>query len=123
MARKNWLDQLAAAGEKARAEKLPKKPRPQVHPVVITTRPSNPDLGDPGSARSGHWFLEDSKVYLSDANGTPLTDANGVPLSIELQDGVNPASLACVLLRERVRGDSKSGFERGPLNYGPTGWR
>jgi hypothetical protein len=122
-AKTSWIDRLSEAGQKAKAEKTPAKPRPKVSQIQITTRPSNPESGDPGACRIGHWYLADSHVYLSDADGNPLTDANGVPLSIELQDGANPASLACVLLRERVRGDSKNGFERGPLNYGPTGWR
>jgi hypothetical protein len=119
--KKNWLDALAESGKKHQKEKLPPKQKPQVHQVIVTTRHPNPDVGDPGAIRTGHWFLENSHVYLSSADGTPLTDSSGVPLSIELQDGVNPASLACVLLRERVRGTSQNGFEKGPLRYGPLG--
>jgi hypothetical protein len=54
-ARKNWIDSLAESGKKHAAAKTPPKPRPKIERIVITTRPSDPGTGDPGSARIGHF--------------------------------------------------------------------
>jgi hypothetical protein len=68
------------------------------------------------------FYVDSSVVFLASEDGKPLSDANGSPLSLPLEEGVDPRSLACVLLRQRVRSNSTNGFERGALPYPKLGW-
>ena len=120
---KNWIDRLSEAGQKAKAEKTPPKPKPQVHQIQITTRHADPDVGDPGACRIGHYFVDSLVVFLSSEDGVALMDAHGNPFSLPLEHpGSDPRALASILLRQRVRSGRTTGFEPGRLPYPRLGW-
>jgi hypothetical protein len=47
----SWIDDLAGHAAKSAKKKQPAKPKPKVERVNVTIRPSDPETGDPGSAR------------------------------------------------------------------------
>jgi hypothetical protein len=117
-----WIDALAESGRKHAKEKLPKKPPPKVERIIITTRPSKPETGDPGSAKIGHFFVEGDTLTLCDEAGTPLRDREE-PITAVLEPGTEPRAIAAVLPRRRSTTNSMRGFEKGRLSYPDVGWR
>jgi hypothetical protein len=54
----SWIDDLAGHAAKSAKKKQPPKPKLKVERILVTVRPSNPETGDPGSARVGHYTTE-----------------------------------------------------------------
>jgi hypothetical protein len=112
-----WLDRLEEAGRKAVEDARPPRGKPSVERVCVTTRPSDPEAGDPGAARYGWYYVEGDRLTMCDEAGTPLKSESGRPVTVVLEDGADPRAIAASLTKRRSRGDGLSGFERGPLRY------
>ena len=119
----SWIDKLESHGRKAAKEKRPAKPKPVVCQVIVTTRPSDPDSGDPGSARIGYYVVEGDLLTLCDENGTPIKTDRDEMITAVLEHPSDAHAVASVLTRKRSRGSGMRGFEKGALKYPPAGWR
>jgi len=118
----SWIDKLESHGRKAAKEKRPAKPKPVVCQVIVTTRPSDPDSGDPGSARIGYYTVEGELLTLTDERGTLKNDQDQMITAV-LESPTTAHAVASVLTRNRSRGSGMRGFEKGALKYPPAGWR
>jgi len=118
----SWIDKLESHGRKAAKEKRPAKPKPVVCQVIVTTRPSDPDSGDPGSARIGYYTVEGELLTLTDERGTLKNDQDQMITAV-LESPTTAHAVASVLTRNRSRGSGMRGFEKGALRYPDGGWR
>jgi len=116
-----WLDKLEDAGRKAVEDARPPRPAPEIHRIIVGTRQSDPESGDPGAAKVGHYVVEDDLLTLTDENGTPLQTDSGRPITAKVKDGVDPRAIASSLVYRRAR-DPTDGFNRR-LDYPDLGWR
>ena len=116
----SWIDKLESHGRKAAKEKRPAKPKPVVCQVIVTTRPSDPDSGDPGSARIGYYTVEGELLTLTDERGTLKNDQDQMITAV-LESLSDAHAVAAVLTRKRSRGNGLRGFEKGTLRYPKLG--
>jgi len=119
----SWIDKLESHAAKSAKEKKPAKPKPKVERVIVTIRPSDPDSGDPGSARIGYYVVEGDLLTLCDENGTPIKTDRDEMITAVLEHPSDAHAVASVLTRKRSRGSGMRGFEKGALKYPPAGWR
>jgi hypothetical protein len=120
----SWIDDLAGHAAKSAKKKQPAKPRPKIERVIVTIRPSDPDSGDPGSARFGYYFVEGDLLTMCDENGSPLKTDQDALITVVLENAGDAHGIAASLVRKRSRGSSMKGFERGALKYPDEGgWR
>jgi hypothetical protein len=120
----SWIDKLETHGRKAAKEKQPAKPKPKVERVIVTIRPSDPETGDPGSARIGYYTVEGELLTMTDENGTPIKTDRDELVTAVLEPGTDARAIAGVLTRRRARGSGMRGFEKGALRYPDEGgWR
>jgi hypothetical protein len=106
-----WLDRLEDAGRKAVADSKLPRPAPKVERVIVTTRTSDPDSGDPGSANIGYYIVEDGLLTLTDQSGTPLKTEGDKPITAIIEPGVDPRAVAASLTYRRAR-NTIDGFNR-----------
>ena len=118
----SWIDKLESHAAKSAKEKKPAKPKPKVERVIVTIRPSDPDSGDPGSARIGYYTVEGELLTLTDERGTLKNDQDQMITAV-LESPTTAHAVASVLTRNRSRGSGMRGFEKGALKYPPAGWR
>ena len=119
----SWIDKLESHGRKAAKEKQPAKPKPKVERVIVTIRTSDPETGDPGSARIGYYTVEGQLLTLTDERGTPIKNDQDQMITAVLESPTTAHAVASVLTRNRSRGSGMRGFEKGALKYPPAGWR
>jgi len=119
----SWIDKLETHGRKAAKEKQPAKPKPKVERVIVTIRPSDPETGDPGSARFGFYTVEGELLTMTDENGTPIKIDQDKMITAVLESPSDAHGVAASLVRRRARGDGMRGFEKGALRYPDGGWR
>ena len=119
----SWIDKLETHGRKAAKEKKPAKPKPKVERVIVTIRPSDPETGDPGSARFGYYTVDGELLTMTDENGTPIKNDRDQMITAVLESPSDAHAVASVLTRKRSRGSGMRGFERGALKYPDGGWR
>jgi hypothetical protein len=120
----SWIDKLETHGRQAAKAKKPAKPKPKVERVIVTIRPSDPETGDPGSARIGYYTVEGELLTLTDENGTAIKNDRGDPVTATLESPGDARAIASVLTRKRSRGSGMRGFEKGALRYPDEGgWR
>jgi hypothetical protein len=119
----SWIDKLETHGRKAAKEKRPAKPKPKVERVIVTIRPSDPETGDPGSARIGYYTVEGELLTMCDENGAPLKTDHDQMITAVLESPSDAHAVASVLTRKRSRGSGMRGFEKGALRYPDGGWR
>jgi hypothetical protein len=100
-------------------EPVPPRPAPKLERVCVTTRYADPDIGDPGAARYGWFYVEDGTLHMTDEAGNPLKSEADRPVTVALDEGSDARAIAASLTKNRGRGDRPSGFERGPLRYPP----
>jgi hypothetical protein len=116
----SWIDRLESHGRKAAKKKQPAKPKPKVERVIVTIRPSDPETGDPGSARIGYYTVDGDLLTLCDENGTPIKNDQDQMITATLEHPSDAHGVAASLTRNRSRG----GFEKGALRYPDEGgWR
>jgi hypothetical protein len=115
-----WLDRLEDAGRKAVEQAKPPRPAPEIHRIIVSTRPSDPESGDPGSAKIAYWTLEGDLVTLVDENGTPLRSEGDRLITAIVEPGADARAVASSLVYRRARGD-RGNFNRR-LDYPRTGW-
>jgi hypothetical protein len=118
-----WIDKLESHGRQDAKKKQPAKPRPKVERVIVTIRPSDPDSGDPGSARFGYYTVEGELLTMTDENGTPIKNDRDEMITAVLASPSDAHAVASVLTRNRSRGGGMRGFEKGALRYEKEGWR
>ena len=114
---------LAGHAAKSAKAKKPAKPKPKVERVNVTIRPSDPETGDPGSARFGYYFVEGDLLTMCDENGSPLKTDQDKLITTVLASPSDAHGVAASLTRKRARGDGMRGFEKGALRYPDGGWR
>jgi hypothetical protein len=119
----SWIDKLETHGRKAAKEKRPARPKAKVERVICTIRPSDPETGDPGSARFGYYTVEGELLTMTDENGTPLKNDQDQMITAVLASPSDARAIAGVLTRNRSRGSGMRGFEKGALKYPDGGWR
>jgi hypothetical protein len=119
----SWIDKLETHGRQAAKKKQPAKPRPKVERVIVTIRPSDPETGDPGSARFGYYTVEGELLTMTDENGTPIKNDRDETVTAVLEHGSDARAIASVFTRKRARGSGMRGFEKGALRYPDGGWR
>ena len=119
----SWIDKLESHGRQAAKEKRPAKPKPVVCRVIVTTRPSDPETGDPGAAKAGFYFVEGELLTLCDENGTPIKNDQDQMITAVLEHPSDAHGVAASLTRSRARGGGMRGFEKGALRYPDGGWR
>ena len=119
----SWIDKLETHGRKAAKEKKPAKPKPKVERVIVTIRPSDPETGDPGSARFGYYTVDGELLTMTDENGTPIKNDQDQMITAVLESPTTAHAVASVLTRNRSRGSGMRGFEKGALRYPDGGWR
>ena len=118
-----WIDKLESHGRQAAKKKQPPKPKPKVERVIVTIRPSDPETGDPGSARFGYYTVEGDLLTLTDENGTPIKTDQDKMITAELESPSDAHGVAASLTRNRARGGGMRGFGKGPLRHPDGGWR
>jgi hypothetical protein len=108
----SWIDKLETHGRKAAKEKQPARPKAKVERVICTIRPSDPETGDPGSARFGYYTVDGELLTMTDENGTPIKTERGDLVTAVLENGsdagairrcscaTGAAGVACVVLRK-----------------------
>ena len=119
----SWIDKLETHGRKAAKEKQPAKPKPQIQRVIVTIRPSDPETGDPGSARIGYYTVEGELLTLCNEAGAPLKNDQDQMITAVLEHPSDAHGVAASLVRNRCRGNGMRGFEKGALRYRDEGWR
>jgi hypothetical protein len=119
----SWINDLSDHAARSAKKKQPAKPRPKVERVIVTIRPSDPETGDPGSARFGYYTVEGDLLTMTDENGTPIKNGRDEMITAVLEDGSDARAIASVLTRNRSRGSGMRGFEKGALRYPDGGWR
>jgi hypothetical protein len=119
----SWIDKLESHAAKSAKEKKPAKPKPKVERVIVTIRPSDPETGDPGSARFGYYFVEGDLLTMCDENGSPIKTDQDKLITVVLENAGDAHGVAASLVRKRARGDGMRGFEKGALRYPGGGWR
>jgi hypothetical protein len=118
----SWIDKLESHGRQAAKKKRPAKPKPKVERVIVTIRPSDPETGDPGSARFGYYFVAGEFLTLCDENGTPIKNDQDQMITAVLESPSDAHGVAASLTRNRARGSGMRGFGKGPLRYPDGGW-
>jgi hypothetical protein len=122
-----WIDKLETHGRQAakKKKKQPAKPKPKVERVIVTIRPSDPETGDPGSARFGYYTLSEDGLLLTmtDENGAALKGDQDQLITVTLEHTSDARAIAASLTRKRARGSGMRGFEKGALRYPDGGWR
>ena len=118
-----WIDKLETHGRQAAKKKQPAKPKPKVERVIVTIRPSDPETGDPGSARIGYYFVEGELLTMCDENGTAIKTDQDRMITATLEHPSDAHGVAASLVRKRARGSGMRGFGKGPLRYPDGGWR
>src|SRR6516165_1890039 len=118
----SWIDDLAGHAAKSAKKKHPAKPKPKIERVNVTIRPSDPETGDPGSARFGYYFVEGDLLTMCDENGSPLKTDQDKLITVVLEHAGDARGVAASLVRRRARGDGMRGFEKGALRYPDGGW-
>jgi hypothetical protein len=92
----------------------------EIHRVTIIL--SNPSSREPtGRVSYGFYKVENNKVILTDAEGTPVRRATGDVVAHKLKDGEEAHHRAWLMAREfrrHIHGDRKDGFT-GPIVYPP----
>jgi hypothetical protein len=119
----SWIDDLAGHAAKSAKAKKPAKPKPKIERVIVTIRPSDPETGDPGSARFGYYTVEGELLTLCDENGTPIKNSQDQMITAVLEHPSDAHGVAASLTRNRSRGSGMRGFEKGALRYPDGGWR
>ena len=117
----SWIEKLESHAAKSAKKKKPVKPKPKVERVIVTIRPSDPDSGDPGSARIGYYVVEGDLLTLCDENGTPIKNDQDQMITAVLEHPSDAHGVAAVLTRKRSRGSGMRGFEKGALRYPKLG--
>jgi hypothetical protein len=121
----NWLNDLAdhasAKSKSAKAKKA--QPKPAVHQVIVTTRPSDETIGDPGACRVGFYFVQGDLLTMCSEDGQPIKNSADQPITAVLASPSDAHGVAASLTRKRARGDGMRGFDKGPLRYRDEGWR
>jgi hypothetical protein len=112
-----WIDKLETHGRQAAKKKQPAKPKPTVERVIVTIRPSDPETGDPGSARFGFYTVVGELLTMCDENGTPIKNDQDQMITATLERPSDAHGVAASLTRKRSRGSGMRGFEKGALRY------
>jgi hypothetical protein len=120
----SWIDKLESHGRQAAKKKQPARPQLKIERVIVTIRPSDPDSGDPGSARFGYYTVEGDLLTMTNEAGVPLKNDRDELVTATLEEGSDARAIASVLTRKRARGSGMRGFEKGALRYrDEKGWR
>ena len=119
----SWIDDLAGHASRSAKKKQPAKPKPKVERVIVTIRPSDPETGDPGSARFGWYFVEGEFLTMCSEDGAPIKTERGDLVTAVLEHPSDAHGVAASLTRNRARGSGMRGFEKGALRYPDGGWR
>jgi hypothetical protein len=93
-----WLERLEDVGRKAVQDSKPARSKPEIQRVVVTTRYSDRDSGDPGAARSGFYYVEYGVLHMVDEAGNPLKNKEGREITVALEVESDARAVAASLL-------------------------